>query len=118
MNKKNSNKTMVPAKVMKGFRFYAVLVLVVTMMTALGVTAFAADGDPIEVVNNLSDFIFGLIRAVGPQTDSEILELFGEEPLLVSTLEKDACKTYEEAVRFCRDRFYDLDGKPLNGGRA
>ena len=27
-------------------------------------------------------------------------------------------KTYEEAVRFCRERFYDLDGKPLNGGRA
>ena len=46
-------------------RFYAALVLAVTMMTALGVTAFAADGDPIEVVNNLSDFIFGLIRAVG-----------------------------------------------------
>ena len=65
MNKKNSNKTMVPAKVRKGFRFFAALVLAVTMMTALGVTAFAADGDPIEVVNNLSDFIFGLIRAVG-----------------------------------------------------
>ena len=65
MNKKNSNKTMVPAKVKKGFRFYAVLVLAVTMMTALGVTAFAADGDPIEIVNNLSDFIFGLIRAIG-----------------------------------------------------
>ena len=29
-------------------------------------TAFAfADGDPIGVINNLSDFIFGLIRAVG-----------------------------------------------------
>ena len=27
MNKKNSNKTMVPAKVKKGFRFYAALVL-------------------------------------------------------------------------------------------
>ncbi len=39
-----------------------------------------------------------LIRAVGPQTDAEILELFGEEPLLVSTLEKDACKTREEAL--------------------
>ena len=39
-----------------------------------------------------------LIRAVGPQTDSEILELFGEEPLLVSTLEKDTCKTREEAM--------------------
>ena len=39
-----------------------------------------------------------LIRAVGPQTDGEILELFGEEPLLVNTLEKDACKTREEAL--------------------
>ena len=28
------------------------------------VTAFAAN-DPIAVVNNLSDFIFGLVRAVG-----------------------------------------------------
>ena len=28
-------------------------------------TAALADGDPIAVVNNLSDFIFGLIRAVG-----------------------------------------------------
>ncbi|MGI5888835.1 MAG: glutamyl-tRNA amidotransferase [Oscillospiraceae bacterium] len=25
----------------------------------------AADSDPIRIVNNLSDFIFGLIRAVG-----------------------------------------------------
>ncbi len=39
-----------------------------------------------------------LIRAVGPQTDAEILEMFGEEPLLLSTLEKDTCKTKEEAL--------------------
>ena len=39
-----------------------------------------------------------LIRAVGPQTDSEILDLFGEEPLLVTTMEKDTCKTREEAM--------------------
>lgn len=39
-----------------------------------------------------------LIRAVGPQTDAEILELFGEEPLLLATLEKDTCKTREEAL--------------------
>ena len=39
-----------------------------------------------------------LIRAVGPRTDAEILELFGEEPRMVATLEKDACKTYEEAL--------------------
>ena len=39
-----------------------------------------------------------LIRAVGPQTDGEILEMFGEEPLLVSTMEKDTCKTREESL--------------------
>ena len=33
-------------------------------MLGCSVTAFAAN-DPIAVVNNLSDFIFGLIRAVG-----------------------------------------------------
>ncbi len=39
-----------------------------------------------------------LIRAVGPRTDPEILELFGEDPRMVATLEKDACKTYEDAL--------------------
>ena len=43
------------------YRAFAFAVLAVTVFT---VTAFA-DGDPIAVVNNLSDFIFGLIRAVG-----------------------------------------------------
>ena len=28
-------------------------------------TAFAAEDNPLTVVNNLSDFIFGLIRAIG-----------------------------------------------------
>ena len=39
-----------------------------------------------------------LIRAVGPKTDAEILDLFGNDPRIVATLEKDACKTYEEAL--------------------
>ena len=43
---------------------YAMSVLALTLTMSMGVTAFAA-GDPITVVNNLSDFIFGLIRAVG-----------------------------------------------------
>ena len=34
------------------------------LVFAFATTAFA-DGDPIAVVNKLSDFIFGLIRAVG-----------------------------------------------------
>ncbi|NCE65724.1 DNA-directed RNA polymerase subunit beta [Pseudoflavonifractor sp. 524-17] len=39
-----------------------------------------------------------LIRAVGPKTDGEILGMFGEDPRIVATLEKDTCKTYEEAL--------------------
>lgn len=35
-----------------------------TVVFGSSVTAFAAN-DPITVVNNLSDFIFGLVRAVG-----------------------------------------------------
>ncbi len=38
------------------------------------------------------------IRAVGPRSDGEILEMFGEDPRIVATLEKDTCKTYEEAM--------------------
>ena len=51
-NKKTTEKLPMTGKVKKGFRFYC------------ATTAFAA-GDPITVVNNLSDFIFGLIRAIG-----------------------------------------------------
>ena len=42
--------------------------------------------------------ITSFIRAVGPKTDAEILEMFGEDPRMVATLEKDTCKTYEEAL--------------------
>ena len=44
----------------RNFTLYVVAVLMLT----LGTTAFAAD-DPLAVVNNLSEFIFGLIRAIG-----------------------------------------------------
>ena len=39
-----------------------------------------------------------LIRAIGLKTDSEILEYFGDDPTIVATMEKDACKTYEESL--------------------
>lgn len=42
------------------FTMFAALVVVFSIIT----TAFAAD-DPLQVVNNLSEFIFGLIRAIG-----------------------------------------------------
>ena len=48
----------------KGFRYYCAAVLSVTAVFAMSTTAFAAS-DPLTVVNNLSDFIFGFIRAIG-----------------------------------------------------
>ena len=51
-------------KVKKGFRFYCVAVMATALVVGTSVTAFAAS-DPLTVVTNLSDFIFGLIRAVG-----------------------------------------------------
>lgn len=39
---------------------YSIMILLFTM----GMPVYAAD-DPLTVVNNLSDFIFGLIRAIG-----------------------------------------------------
>ena len=66
MNKKNktTEKLSMTGKVKKGFRFYCAAVAAVALFGGMSMTAFAA-GDPITVVNNLSDFIFGLIRAVG-----------------------------------------------------
>ena len=61
---KTTNKLPMPGKVKKGFRTYCSIVLAAALVMGLSVTAFAAN-DPIQVVNNLSDFIFGLIRAVG-----------------------------------------------------
>ena len=60
----NTARLPMPTKVKKGFRVYSSLVLAMALVTGMSVHAFAA-GDPITVINNLSDFIFGLIRAVG-----------------------------------------------------
>lgn len=62
---KKINKPPVAGRVRKGFRIYASIVLTVAVMMGFGMTAFAATNDPVTVVNNLSDFIFGLIRAIG-----------------------------------------------------
>ena len=65
--KKNINNSPLTAetKAKKGFRRDATAVLTVALVGCLSLTAFAAGDDPLTVVNNLSTFIFGLIRAVG-----------------------------------------------------
>lgn len=52
--KKTTQKLPMTGKVKTGFRTYCAAVVAVT-----------AANDPIAVVNNLSNFIFGLIRAIG-----------------------------------------------------
>jgi DNA-directed RNA polymerase subunit beta len=39
-----------------------------------------------------------LIRSMGVETDGQILEMFGEDPFLKATIEKDPCKTKAESL--------------------
>ena len=59
-----TKKLPMTGKVKKGFRAYCTMVIVGALALGMTTTAFAAT-DPLTVVNNLSDFIFGLIRAIG-----------------------------------------------------
>lgn len=58
---KETSRQPMGRKTKRAMAVYAALVL---MMTAGTTTVYAAS-DPLAVINNLSDFIFGLIRAVG-----------------------------------------------------
>lgn len=62
---KETHKMPMNGKVKKGFRVYCAVVLAIALVMCMSLTAFAATDDPLTVVNNLSDFIFGLIRAIG-----------------------------------------------------
>lgn len=62
---KTTQKLPMPSRVKNGFRRYCVTVLALALSSTLVVPASATGGDPLTVVNNLSDFIFGMIRAVG-----------------------------------------------------
>jgi len=65
MKKNNkSRKMLMTSRIKKDFRTYVVVILSIAMLFVFCMTAYAVD-DPVAVVNNLSDFIFGLIRAVG-----------------------------------------------------
>ena len=62
---KQTKKQAMGKKLKRGFAVYCIMVL---FLIVGGVTVFAksnSGGDPLTVVNNLSTFIFGLIRAIG-----------------------------------------------------
>jgi len=48
----------------RGLKIYIVAVILLTIFMNFGTVAFAAN-DPLAVIDNLSEFIFGLIRAIG-----------------------------------------------------
>ena len=60
-NEKETEKLPLSNRSKKGFIFYAILI----WMLCCYITPVMAASDPIQVVDNLSEFIFGLIRAIG-----------------------------------------------------
>ena len=64
-NCKGTSKLLMTGKVKRGFVAYCAIIMVLTLTCMCSLTAFAAGNDPLSVVNNLSDFMFGLIRAIG-----------------------------------------------------
>ena len=63
-NKKSNLST--EQKVMKGYKAYCGAVMAGALIMCTAMPAFATTiTDPLTVVNNLSEFIFGLIRAIG-----------------------------------------------------
>jgi hypothetical protein len=61
---KKKNKLKMSDKGRKLFKAYALGISLFTLTFGTSLTVLAAD-DPMAVVNNLSNFIFGLIRAIG-----------------------------------------------------
>lgn len=64
--KKQTKKLPMGKKLKKSFFFYCVMVLVFVLGAVIVCAKDKGGGDdPLTVVNNLSTFIFGLIRAIG-----------------------------------------------------
>mgnify|MGYP000052338665 FL=1 len=61
MNKPNKTNINKPTRIYK----VMILLAAIILTSALCFTTVYAADDPLQVVNNLSDFIFGLIRAIG-----------------------------------------------------
>lgn len=65
MNEKNENNQRKANCIEKRVWKKALPAMIAMSIMLLPQVAFAESGDPLAVVNNLSDFIFALIRAIG-----------------------------------------------------
>lgn len=46
-------------------KIYMIIVMVIAITSIFAVSIFAEENDPIQVINNMSDFLFTIVRAVG-----------------------------------------------------
>ena len=60
-NRKDNNRIEMNSSIRRSMALYSAAV---TMLSVFAVPAFAA-GDPLQVINNLSTFMFSVIRAIG-----------------------------------------------------
>lgn len=58
---KNTNEIKKGNKFIKGTMISSIVIGIMQFIPAV----YAATSDPLQVINNLSDFMFGLIRAIG-----------------------------------------------------
>ena len=63
--KNKKNRELMPSGAKKIVKVWSCIVMICLMISMMAVSAFAAENDPVQVVNNLSEFMFGLVRAVG-----------------------------------------------------
>ena len=76
-SQRKNNRLPMKGKVKKGFRTYCMVVIATVLaVCCFTLTAFAAEesgGDALTAINNLSTFIFGLIRAVDLSSQASAL---------------------------------------------
>ena len=65
MKKTEQRNTRIDQQTGRARRIYASGVLVLVLCGALTCPAMAAASDPLTIVNNMSDFIFSIIKALG-----------------------------------------------------
>jgi len=49
----------------KKIKMLAVAIIAALLALTIGISVLASENDPLRVINNLSEFIFGIIRAIG-----------------------------------------------------
>lgn len=63
--KHNQKRGLMPSGAKRITKVWSCAVIACLLVSMMTLSCFAQETDPLQVVNNLSDFMFGLVRAVG-----------------------------------------------------